>query len=122
MLLKGFGTGVRPIADSAPMGRRSRRASWLRWDRSRASLVNLLLMLRRIINKGFSRGRKKVTNMYEDCFTLANASTDPTKVEGSPRGKLNMVDELLSWHIPMITRTLGVGADGHSIKVDAEEA
>ena len=52
--------------------------------------------------------------MYEDCFTPADASTNPTKIEGSPRGRLNMEDELLSWHIPMTKRALGVGADGHS--------
>jgi hypothetical protein len=69
----------------------------------------------------FAQRRKKVTNMYEDCFTLANASTEPTKVVGSPRGKLNMGDELLSWHILMITRALGVGTDGHSAEADAEE-
>ena len=54
--------------------------------------------------------------MYEDCFTLADASTDPTKIEGSPRGRLNMADEVLSWHILVSTRAFGVGADGHDTK------
>jgi hypothetical protein len=69
-----------------------------------------------LINKGLLRDAELVTNMYEDCFTLADASTDPTKIEGSPRGRLNMEDEVLSWHIPMTTRALGVGTDGHSTK------
>ena len=55
--------------------------------------------------------------MYEDCFTLADAFTDPTKIEGGPRGRLNMADEILSRHILVSTRATGVGADGHSTKV-----
>jgi hypothetical protein len=79
VLLKGFGTGVRPIADPAPMGRRSGRASWLSWDRSRASLVNLLLMLRRIINKSLLKDAKRSPTFMRTASLLQTHLQVPQK-------------------------------------------
>jgi hypothetical protein len=74
-----------------------------------------------LINKVFLRDAEQVTDMYEDCFTLADASTNLTKIEGGPRRSLNMEYELLRWDIPMTTRALRVGAKGHSTKAGVDK-
>jgi hypothetical protein len=60
------------------------------------------------------RNASQDTDVDEYGFTLADAFTGRAKVEGGPRGRLNMVDERLSRHILVATRACRVGTSGHS--------
>jgi hypothetical protein len=52
--------------------------------------------------------------MYEHGLAFADTFTGRTKVEASPGGGLDMVDERVGRHVLVATRAQRVGTDGHS--------
>jgi hypothetical protein len=58
--------------------------------------MNLLLVLRHpFVNTGILETEKQGTNMNKDSFALADTFTGRAKVEGAPRGRLDMIEERL---------------------------